>query len=80
MCGIFWRDHVPSVDILTRCNTFPVKSQLQSSRLRWLLSGCLMILCKKLLFGQVKGRRPQAALGLVSMMLQRVIVNCVLHD
>ena len=30
---------------------------------------------KKLLFGQVKGRRPP--LDLVSMMLQCVIANCV---
>ena len=32
---------------------------------------------KKLLFGQVKGRRPRAALGLVSLMLQCVVVNCI---
>ena len=32
---------------------------------------------KKLLFGQVEGCRPQAALGLVSKMLQSVTVNCI---
>ena len=29
-CGISLRDHVPNVDILSRCNTFSVESQLQS--------------------------------------------------
>ena len=46
---------------LSNCNnmsdsTFSVESQLQSKRLRWL--GQDDRLPKKLLFGQVKGRRP----------------------
>ena len=58
ICGI---PHVPNVDIVTRCNTFSVESQLQSKRLRWL--GHMFRLPddrlpKKLLFGQVKGRCP----------------------
>ena len=47
--------------MLTRCNTFSVESQLQSKRLRWLGHMFRMHverLPKKLLFGQVKGRRP----------------------
>ena len=31
ICGYSLRDHVPHVDILTRCNTFVVESQLQDS-------------------------------------------------
>ena len=61
ICGISLRDHVPNVDILTRCNTFSVESQLQSKRLRWLGHMFRMPddrLPKKLLFGQVKGHRP----------------------
>ena len=61
ICGISLRDHVPNVDILTRCNTFSVESQLQSKRIRWLGHMFRMPddrLPKKLLFGQVKGRRP----------------------
>ena len=64
-CGNFLRDHVPSVDILTRCNTFSVESQLQSNRLRWLGHTFRMLddsLPKKLSFGQVKGRRPPGCL------------------
>ena len=81
ICGISLRDHVPNVDILTRCNTFSVESQLQSNRHRWLghmFIGCLMIGCLRS-FCLVKSRAaaPRAALGLVSMMLQCVIVNCV---
>ena len=30
MCGISWRDHVPNVDMLTRCKAFSAESQLQS--------------------------------------------------
>ena len=61
ICGISLRDHVPNVDVLNRCNTFSVESQLQSKRLRWLGHVFRMLddrLPKKLLFGQVKGRRP----------------------
>ncbi len=58
ICGISLRDHVPNVDILNRCNTL---SQLQGKRLRRLDHVFRMPndrLPKKLLFGQVKGRRP----------------------
>ena len=61
ICGISLRDHGPNVDVLTRCNTFSVESQLQSKRLRWLGHMFRMPddrLLHKLLFGQVKGRRP----------------------
>ena len=34
ICGISLRDHVPNVDILNRCHTLSVESQLQSKRLR----------------------------------------------
>ncbi|KAA6417645.1 MAG: hypothetical protein FRX49_12437 [Trebouxia sp. A1-2] len=33
ICGISLRDHVPNVDILNRCNTLSVESQLQGKRL-----------------------------------------------
>ena len=36
ICGISLHDHVPNVDILNRCNTLSVESQLQGKRLRWL--------------------------------------------
>ena len=55
ICGISLQDHVPNVDILTRCNTFSEESQLQSKRLRWLGHMFRMPddrLPKKLLFGQ----------------------------
>ena len=61
ICGISLRDHVPKVDILNRCNTLSVESQLQGKRLRWLGHGFSMSndsLPKKLLFGQVKGLCP----------------------
>ena len=61
VCGISLRDHVPNVDILNRCNTLSVESQLQGKRLRWLGHVFRMPndrLPKKLLFGQVKGLRP----------------------
>ena len=54
ICGISLRDHLPSVDILNRCNTSPVESQLRSKRLRWLGHTVRMPndrLPKKLLFG-----------------------------
>ena len=61
ICGISLRDHVPNVDILNRCNTLSVESQLQGKRLRW-LGHVFRVpndrLPKKLLFGQVKGLRP----------------------
>ena len=56
-----FNDHVPVVDILNRCNTLSVESQLQGKRLRWLGHVFRMPndrLPKKLLFGQVKGLRP----------------------
>ena len=59
--SISLRDHVPNVDILNRCNTLSVESQLQGKRLRWLGHVFRMPndrLPKKLLFGQVKGLRP----------------------
>ena len=60
ICGISLLDQVPNVEILTRCNTLSVKSQLQSKRVGWL--GYLFMmpddrLPKKMLFGQVKGHR-----------------------
>ena len=61
ICGISLRDHVPNVDMLTSCMTFSVETQLQSKRLRWLGHMFRMPidrLPKKLLFGQVQGRRP----------------------
>ena len=61
ICGISLRDHVPNVDILTRCNIFSVESRLQSKRLRWLGHVFRMRgdrLPKTLLFGQVMGCRP----------------------
>ena len=80
ICGISLQHHVPNIDMLTRCSTFSVESQLQSKRL-----GCLghmfripdNRLPKKLLFGEVKGCAPRAAQGLVLMMLQCVIVYCL---
>ena len=60
-CGISLRDHVPNVDILNKCNTMSVESQLQGKKLRWLGHVFRMPkdrLPKKLLFGQVKGLRP----------------------
>ena len=61
ICGISLRDHVPKVDILNRCNTLSVESQLQGKTLRWLGHVFRMptnILPKKLLFGEVKGLHP----------------------
>ncbi len=55
ICGISLRD------ILNRCNTLSVESQLQGKRLRWLGHTFRVPsdrLPKKLLFGQVKGLRP----------------------
>ncbi len=60
ICGISLH-HVPNVDILNRCNTLSVESQLQGKRLRWLGHVFRMPndrLPKKLSFGQVKGLRP----------------------
>ena len=54
-CGISLREHAPNVDILNRCNTLSVESQLQSKKLRWLGHVFRMpnnTLPKKLLFGQ----------------------------
>ena len=61
ICGISLRDHVPNVDLLNRCNTLSMESQLQGKRLRWLGHVFRMPngrLPKKLLFGQVKWLRP----------------------
>ena len=61
ICGISLRDHVPNVDILNRCNTLSVESQLQGKRLRWLGHVFRMPndrMPKKVLFGKVKGPRP----------------------
>ncbi len=60
ICGISLRDHVLNVDILNRCKTLSVESQLQGKRLRWLGHVFRMPndrLPKKLLFGEVKGLR-----------------------
>ena len=49
------------MDILNKCNTLSVESQLQGKRLRWLGHVFRMPsnrLPKKLLFGEVKGLRP----------------------
>ena len=67
------------MDILNRCNTLSVESQLQSKRLRWLGHVFRMphnTLPKKLLFG-VRGFAHLVALGLVSMMLCCMIVKPV---
>ena len=61
ICGISLRDHVPNVDILNRCNTLSVESQLQGKRLRWLGHVFRMPndrMPNKLSFGRVKGPRP----------------------
>ena len=61
ICGISLRDCVPNVDMLNRCNTPSVESQLQGKRLRWLGHVFRMPndrLSKKLLFGEVKGLCP----------------------
>ena len=80
ICGISLRDHVPNVDILNRCNTLSVESQLQSKRLRWLghvfrmpndrflRSYCLV---------KLRGSAHLVAPGLVSMMLLCMIVKPV---
>ncbi len=65
---------MPNADILKRCHTLSVESQLQGKRLRWLGHVFRMPsdrLLQKLLFGEVKGLH---ALGLVSMMLHCMIV------
>ena len=61
ICGISLRDHVLDLDILNRCNTLSVESQLQGKRFRWL--GHVFRMPnnrppKKLLFVEVKGLRP----------------------
>ncbi len=61
ICGIVLHDHVPNVDILNRCNTLSVESQLQGKRLRGLGHVFRMPndrMPKKLLFGNVKGPCP----------------------
>ncbi len=81
ICGTSLRDHVPNVDILNRCNTLSVESQLQGKRLRWLGHVLRMPndrLPKKLLVGSMGLAHP-AALGLVSMMLHCVI-NKIVED
>ena len=81
ICGISLRDHVPNVDILNRCNTLSVESQLQGKRLRWLGHVFRMPndrLPKKLLAGslvKLRGSAHLVAPGLVSMMLLCMIVK-----
>ncbi len=61
ICGISLHDHVPNVDILNRCNTISVESQLQSKILRWLGHVFRMPndrAPRKLLFGEVQGLCP----------------------
>ena len=59
ICGISRLAHVPNVEILSKCKTFSVESQLRSKRLRWYGHVCRMSdtrLPKKVLHGQVQGR------------------------
>ena len=68
---------MPNVDMVKRCHTLSVESQLQGKRLRWPGHVFRMPnneLPKKLLFGEVKGLR---ALALVSMMLHCMIAENV---
>ena len=61
ICGISLPNHVPNVDILNRCNTLSVKSQLQGKRSRWLGHFFRMpdgTLPEKLAFGEVKRLCP----------------------
>ncbi len=73
ICGISLHDHVPNVDILNRCNTLSVESQLHGKRLKWLGHVFRMPnrLPKNLLFGQVKGLRspgrPRSSLNVVTL-------------
>ena len=59
ICGVSRMDHVSNVEILSKCQTFSVESQLRSKRLRWYGHVCRMPdtrLPKKVLYGQVKGK------------------------
>ena len=82
ICGISLRDHVPNMDILNRCKTLYVESQLQGKRLRWhscfrivlhiwvMFSGCLMIHClRSYCLVNLRGYTHLVAPGLVSMIL-----------
>ena len=80
ICGISLRDHVPNVDILNRCNTLSVESQLQGKRLRWLGHVFRMPndrLPKKLCLVKSRGFAHLVALGLVSTMLRCMLVRPV---
>ena len=73
---------MPNVDILSRCNTSSVESQLRSKRLRWLGHTFRMPndrLPKKFCLVKLRVAAPQVALGLVTMMLHQVtVVNAAL--
>ena len=59
ICGISLLDHTPNQDILSKCETFSVDSQLRHKRLRWYGHVCRMSdsrLPKLTLFGQVAGK------------------------
>lgn len=59
ICGDSRIAHVPNVEILSRCQTFSVESQLRSKRLGGFGHVCRMPdthLPKKVLYGQVKGK------------------------
>ncbi|DBA66319.1 TPA: hypothetical protein ACH3X2_14336 [Trebouxia sp. C0005] len=80
ICGISLRDHVPNVDILNRCNTLSVESQLQGKRLGWLGHVFRMPedrLPNSFCLVKSKGFVHLAALGLVSMILPCVTVKTV---
>ena len=65
-CGISRIAHVPNVEILARCHTISVESQLKTKRLRWFGHVCRMPdtrLPKKVLYGQVTGRGLLDGLG-----------------
>ena len=80
ICGISLHDHVPIVDIMNRCNTCSVESQLQSKILRWL--GHVFRMSndrapRKLLFGEVQAFAHLVALGLVLMISWYMTVKTV---
>ena len=71
ICVVSLHDHVPNVDILNRCNTLSVESQLQGKRLRWLGHIFRMPndrMLKKLLFGRVSSPgRPRSSFNDVAL-------------
>ena len=62
ICCLSLRDHISNVDILRQCQMPSIASTLQQRRLRWLGHVGRMVDCrlpKRMLFGQVLGRRPR---------------------